>query len=438
VSGSQKPARRYELDWLRSFAVLGLIPFHAAIIFTTGSRDYVKNEQTSYMMDMLTSFITFWGIPLIFLVSGAAARYALLVRTPARYMYERVTRLVIPFLFAMVSVVPLQVYIGHLSDPGPREPFLSFYAGFIQSLLAIFTGVLPERGPEWIGHLWFIPPLMLFAFAAVPLSRLLATDRGKRFLAALANLGGGFGLLLLFGLVPGLLLLITQLGLAEISWLPDQITGSAIGFIQYLVYFLYGYILYADSRFLTTLRRHAWNSLMLGLAAWVTYLVVTRTGHAPESALTPRYALFTLIRGYISWWWVIGILGFGIRYLGFTTKGLRYVSTATYPVYIIHMPILSFLAYLIVQTEVGIWLKFALITCATLAVSLLVYELIISRVPVLRVLFGLHPKGTRAPGGTGTTRTAVTPGTEMPTGQSKTLPSAPSGTSSVPRVPHPL
>ncbi|HEX5570593.1 MAG TPA: hypothetical protein VFX31_04345, partial [Ktedonobacterales bacterium] len=55
--------RRHELDWLRTAAVFGLIPFHTAIIFTTGSFDYIRNAQSSAVMDALTSFVSIWGIP---------------------------------------------------------------------------------------------------------------------------------------------------------------------------------------------------------------------------------------------------------------------------------------------------------------------------------------------------------------------------------------
>ena len=77
LRGESNVRRRHELDWLRALAVFGLIPFHAAIVFSTGSRDYVKSGQTSVVMDLLASFITFWGIPLILLIGGGAARFDL-------------------------------------------------------------------------------------------------------------------------------------------------------------------------------------------------------------------------------------------------------------------------------------------------------------------------------------------------------------------------
>ncbi|MGZ3637449.1 MAG: acyltransferase family protein, partial [Ktedonobacterales bacterium] len=105
-----KTPRRYELDWLRTCVVFGLIPFHTAIIFTTGLGDYVKNEQQTPVMNVLAGFITFWGIPLLFFVAGAASQFALRSRSPRQYVIERVMRLGIPFVFGVLVIVPIQVY----------------------------------------------------------------------------------------------------------------------------------------------------------------------------------------------------------------------------------------------------------------------------------------------------------------------------------------
>jgi glucan biosynthesis protein C len=72
-----KPARRYDIDWLRVLAVLLLFPFHSARIFDTFSTWYVKNEVLS---EALTYFITYvhpWHMPLLFLLAGASTWFAL-------------------------------------------------------------------------------------------------------------------------------------------------------------------------------------------------------------------------------------------------------------------------------------------------------------------------------------------------------------------------
>jgi peptidoglycan/LPS O-acetylase OafA/YrhL len=67
------------------------------------------------------------------------------------------------------------------------------------------------------------------------------------------------------------------------------------------------------------------------------------------------------------------------------------MAEATYPAYIIHMPILSFIALFVVGWQMPLLLKFAVIAIATCIVVLSVYDAAIKRVPLLRFLFGLKP-----------------------------------------------
>jgi hypothetical protein len=45
--------------------VLGLIPFRAASVFTTGSGDYVKNAETRPVLDGLAAFVTLWALRVV-------------------------------------------------------------------------------------------------------------------------------------------------------------------------------------------------------------------------------------------------------------------------------------------------------------------------------------------------------------------------------------
>lgn len=387
--------RRHELDWLRTAAVFGLIPFHTAVIFTTGSYDYVKNAQTSALMDVFTSFISLWGISLLFLVAGGASRFALASRSVGQYLNERVTRLLIPFVVGMLVIVPLQVYVGRLSAPTPAPSFPAFYIGFIGTVFGIFTGHIPN-GPEWIGHLWFIPPLIAFSALALPFARLLRTPRGARAVSTLASAGRGYLPLALFGLP---LVAVQYFALEGVGWFPtidSRVTTNAMGIVAYLIFFLYGYLLYLDDRFITSVRRDAWLALALGTAAWLIIVFVVPLTRPDVMSASLGHVFAALMRGYCSWWWVMGILGMGARYLQFTTPAVSYLTQAAYPVYIIHMLILSVIGMEVVRWDLGILPKFALIVLATLAISLIVYEVLIRRIGVLRLIFGLRPRASAA------------------------------------------
>lgn len=396
--GRSKPVRRNELDWLRTFAVLGLIPFHAAVIFTTGSGDYVKNAETSRAVDAFVAFISVWGIPLIFFIAGAGARFALQLRTPSQYLRERFTRLVIPFLFGIVAIVPIQVYIGQVARTGSLPAVVPFYADHLAMLLRIFTGVVPTTGADWIGHLWFIPQLILFALLILPVDRFFYAPGGRRLLNFLASRGDGIGILLLFGLPLGLANLLFQGG-STLSPELGRVAGLSL-FVTFLLDFMYGYVIYADARLEAAVRRAGPPALLLAVPIWGAVEAFKLAGWRPAPGVTPGYAVYSLVFGYVSWLWVVAILSYGMRYLARTNGLLRYLNEATYPVYVLHMPILSLVALFVVRWDLPLLLKLLLITVATLVVTFGIYDLVVRRVGILRFLFGLkrRPPAARPTG----------------------------------------
>ncbi len=68
--------RRYELDWLRVYAIFLLIAIHAAAIFDPFPVTAVKGRE-SVVMKMFAIFVHQWRLSILFLISGAGAYFAL-------------------------------------------------------------------------------------------------------------------------------------------------------------------------------------------------------------------------------------------------------------------------------------------------------------------------------------------------------------------------
>ena len=109
-------ARRYDLDWLRTAAVLMLIPYHASRLFDVWEPYYVKNSPTSSALTMLRAFVDPWGMPLLFVIAGAGAFFALQRRTGVQFLRERILRLIIPLVFGLLILVPPQAYFAWLGQ----------------------------------------------------------------------------------------------------------------------------------------------------------------------------------------------------------------------------------------------------------------------------------------------------------------------------------
>src|SRR5512138_3221717 len=87
--------RRYDLDWLRVLAMLGVFFFHNARFFDPFDW-HVKNAQHSTAALVFVGFLNCWQMPLLMLLAGAGSWFALQRRTGGQYIVERVRRLLVP------------------------------------------------------------------------------------------------------------------------------------------------------------------------------------------------------------------------------------------------------------------------------------------------------------------------------------------------------
>src|SRR5512143_1667029 len=89
--------RRYDLDWLRVIAIFAVFVYHCTLIFAPDPYQ-VKNSTLYPYLDDIGAFVGLWGMPLIFIISGASAFHALGKHTPWSYIKGLVTRLVVPLV----------------------------------------------------------------------------------------------------------------------------------------------------------------------------------------------------------------------------------------------------------------------------------------------------------------------------------------------------
>lgn len=376
----EPPQRRYDLDWLRVLAVLLLFPFHAAAIFYNGELGefYLQNDRTSSLMDGLVLFVHQWHMPLFFLLSGAATWFALSLRSPLQYIYERCQRLLIPFVFGIFVLIPPLVYYHLLSNPSYHTSYLEFYPHF-------FNGIRPNGNFEW-GHLWFVIYLFTFSLLALPLLLYLRYSgaQWRTKLAALIEKPGAiFCLAVPFALIEAAL---------RPRWIGFQnLYDDWANFCLYLLYFICGHLICSDLRFEQAIDRHFKLAAILALVCILGLFGLWQTHSVPERGYSLGYVLYQAFRGVNTWFWVMAWLGLGRKYLNFNHPLLRYASVASYPFYLLHPPVLIAIGFYVVQWNAGIMTKFWLICIASLLGTSVLYEVLIRRYNLPRFLFGLKP-----------------------------------------------
>lgn len=101
---------KHYIDWLRNLGILFLFVFHTARIFDSLEANYVKGVPDPVSNGIVIS--SYWFMPLLFLLAGMSAYFALRKYSAKEFLKERARRLLIPFIFGLVAVVPPQAYIA--------------------------------------------------------------------------------------------------------------------------------------------------------------------------------------------------------------------------------------------------------------------------------------------------------------------------------------
>jgi glucan biosynthesis protein C len=380
-STSRGTVRLHYLDTLRVLAVFMVFLLHAAVPFTMMDWQ-VNNAETSVAASVFfIAFLAPWGMPFFFLLAGATAWFSLRRRTACRFAGERVRRLLIPFLVGSVLITPLLAYIEWMS----RTDIKGNYAGsYLQFLFVERFGGWNPLLFGWLGyHLWFLGFLLTFSLIALPLFTWLKGEAGRRIVVWLARLCEHRGGVLVF-ILP---LVLIQLSLRP--YFPDEHNWA--DFFYYLVFFLAGYLFYADERFLHAVRRDRWLVLGVAIASFLGLTVTVGLGEdswLSDPSVSWFYVLWALMP-IDAWCWSLTMLFVGMRFLDFSNKWTRYGQEAVVPFYVLHYPVLLIIAFYVVQWQAGVTVKMLAVTVSSLAVTLGIYELVVRRVPPLRAMFGM-------------------------------------------------
>jgi glucan biosynthesis protein C len=372
------PQRRWDIDWLRISAVLLLFAFHTARIFDNSADFYVKSAQLGTGASYLVAYLGPWGMPLFFVLAGASTWFALRVRSAGRYVKERATRLLVPFFFGVLVLVPPQSYLGLRSHSDYAGTFLEWYPHFFQLIPKDMEGYY-LGGHTW-GHLWFIIHLFVYSLVALPLFLYLSGESGQRLTRRLAAFFSRRGMILLAG-IP----------LIFAAPFPEIVGGNPL---RYIIVFIYGYILMADARFEEAIDRHKVVALILGPGVHLVVAYFDATGR--PSGIPAGF--MPIVRGYISgfipWFFLIALLGYGKEFLNLPSRVLSYLGEASYPFYILHQTVIVIFGFYVVQWQTGMPAKFLTILVASLVATALTYDVLVKRTNVTRFLFGMRLKKT--------------------------------------------
>jgi glucan biosynthesis protein C len=388
VSSSALP-RRADIDWIRVAAFGLLIFYHAGLVYAPWDW-HVHSPHTFEPLRYAALVTNPWRLTLLFFVSGVALRFMSRRLSPGAVLRARLARLVPPFLFGVLVLVPPQAWIEAM-DKG------SWNQGLLAWWLAEFSPAGFANGIP-LNHLWFVLYIGVYSMIA---NALLAWPRGLAAVeTGLEWLLGGWRLLVL----PIAYLAFSRQQLFATYGLSNHLTTDWYNHAMSLGVFTLGFLVALRETVWRNFERLRWVFLVCAVTALP--LLIALEAHPGGMAFDGlvKNTMFA-----IDQWATMGaILGFASRHIRAADGPLlRYLTDAVFPCYLAHQTILVIGVQLVKPFALPVGVEAPLLIGSTLGGSLLVYE-VVRRIRIIRPLWGLKPVA-RAPKGGGPTAAAPRP-----------------------------
>jgi glucans biosynthesis protein C len=161
---------------------------------------------------------------------------------------------------------------------------------------------------------------------------------------------------------------------------------------MFITVFLYGFIFMSHNAFMDAVDKYWKISLAVGVSLSIGISVTDLIGFKVFHHAVADYIFGMIIRGINIWCCLIGITGFGKRFLNSGGRFIKYASQGALPFYIIHMTFVTLTGFYIIALPLPVAGKYSLIIIFSFISAAIFYECFIRRFNGIRFFFGLKRK----------------------------------------------
>ena len=357
--------RKHWLDNLRWATVLLVLFYHVIYFYNNkgvfgGIGGFGEYPEWHQYQDVVMYILYPFFMPLLFLLAGISARYALQKHSGKEWFKARTRKLLVPgtiglFVFQWMTGYFNTMVAGQgatlAAAPGPGKYIMCSISG--------------------IGPLWFIQLLWLLC---IVLLIVRALDRNDRFW----NWCGKAGIVTIILL--GLLLWAGEQTLIK-NPRPESLDGlyNLYKPLFYLVPFLLGYFVFSHDEVQEKVKQ-AWIPLLACAVISGGILIGTTFG---QDNTSPQY-LGSPLNCLYGWLACLAMMGWFMARFDRTGKFAAYMTRSSFGLYIVHYLVVASIGYMMkTYTTLPPLAMYAILTVAVFTLSPVIYE-IIRRIPLVR------------------------------------------------------
>ena len=354
--------RLHYIDYIRNTANAIRLFIHAGVPYmVTVTGMWPVNEEGNWFFDIVNFEGHLFVMELFFLVAGFmfAMQYQKIGLMPL--IYNRIQRIVMPFILGMVIIVPFMLMLFGLGK------FTNYQWLNYQTIFQAFRYGMDLGMQNFFptGHLWFLYYLILF----YTLSLIII---GTKVLKLFPHVG-------FLTFIPiACVLSFTSMNLID-KWIienPITLVPEVTSFIHFYLFFIGGQLLYNHKNQITSLdnkggRMIIWG-LIVGLLSACCQLYYGKTNHELyrlfEFIARSTYIIASYLLAYGIWFYIKK---------NFTRSSplAQYLANASYWIYLVNLPIVMFLHLLFLPIPISIFIKFFAVLILGVLISFCSFEL---------------------------------------------------------------
>lgn len=299
------------------------------------------------------------------------------------FLKDRLERLGVPALLGFLFVVPIMMYAYYVNFRGYGN--ISFWAYYLNVCFGLEEKPAGWTGPSWpdmqFAHLWFLEHLLFYAVVYTIVRKWIVRrpimQEGEKPLRSVTIAAFAAGLALVTAAV-------------RIRFDLDYWFGF-LGFIQaeffhvpqYAAFFIVGLVARRNNWMMTLTRRVGLTWLLIGVSLALTYYlggiqVQTRSGWNTDNLVFACYETF-MCTGLC-----VGLIYLFRVFASSSTSFLKRLTENAFAVYIIHVPVLVVLQYMLGALPVSMLVQFILSVVLGISCSFALSHFVIRRMPYFK------------------------------------------------------
>lgn len=365
-------------DALRTIAMWLGVVLHAVIAYKLTPEPGWPHDPAadSTFLDWTYDVIHAFRMPLFFMVAGFFTRMVLLKSGTRYFIRQRYRRIVLPFVFGVILIVPLTLLPFHFN-----KYFYLRQLPLEEARQAAFSELLHWNG---LAHLWFLYYLILFyalgviVFMVLKKRKFLFDHRHQSHFGKIGPLA-----ILTFALLLGTVLFIYG------AFIPHVYTGikpNLFYVLYYGLFFFGGWLAQVNAAGVQSLSKFGWLYLAGGVALSFYFL-----GRSSEGAPVYQFYLSAIQTVLL----VAGTTGIFMKYFHRESALWRYMSDSAYWVYLVHMGIVAGMQVALHDLSWNPWTKLTAILVVAFSLSLLTYQLFVRYTLIGVFLHGKREKAAK-------------------------------------------